>query len=62
MWIANNGNISATDVVGVSTFRDRNVASWSEYSDVDVYITMDGSGVTAVKGSPTVERKSITFS
>ena len=62
MWIANNGNISASDVVGVSTFRDRNVASWSEYSDVDVYITMDGSGVTAVKGSPTVERKSITFS
>jgi len=62
LWIANNGNISASDCVGVSTFRDRNIASWSEYSDVDVYITMDGSGVTAVKGSPTVERKSITFS
>ncbi len=62
LWIANNGNISATDVVGVATFRDRNIASWSEYSDVDVYFTMDGSGVTAVKGSPTVERKSITFS
>jgi hypothetical protein len=62
LWIANNGNISATDCVGVSTFRDRNIASWSEYSDVDVYITLDGSGVTAVKGSPTVERKSITFS
>lgn len=62
LWIANNGNISATDCVGVSTFRNRNLASWSEYSDVDVYITLDGSGVTAVKGSPTVERKSITFS
>ena len=62
LWIANNGNISASDCVGVSTFRDRNIASWSEYSDVDVYITLDGSGVTAVKGSPTVERKSITFS
>ena len=62
LWIANNGNISAADVVGVSTFRDRNIASWSEYSDVDVYITLDENGVTAVKGSPTVERKSITFS
>ena len=62
LWIANNGNISASDCVGVSTFRDRNIASWSEYSDVDVYITLDDNGVTAVKGSPTVERKSITFS
>jgi len=62
LWIANNGNISAADCVGVSTFRSRNIASWSEYSDVDVYITLDDSGVTAVKGSPTVERKSITFS
>ena len=62
LWIANNGNISASDVAGVGTFTSRNIASWSEYSDVDVYITMDQSGVTAVKGSPTVERKSITFS
>jgi hypothetical protein len=62
LWIANNGNISESDVVGVSTFRDRNIATWDQYSDVDVYITMDSSGVTAVKGSPTVTRKSITFS
>jgi len=62
LWIANNGNISAADCVGVSTFRSRNIASWSEYSDVDVYVTLNDSGVTAVKGSPTVERKSITFS
>ena len=62
LWIANNGNISASDCVGVSTFRSRNIASWSEYSDVDVYVTLNDSGVTAVKGSPTVERKSITFS
>ena len=62
LWIANNGNISESDVTGVSTFRSRNIADWDQYSDVDVYITMDSSGVTAVKGSPTVTRKSITFS
>ena len=61
MWIANNGNISASDLSGVATLNNRNVSSWSEYSDVDVYITMDSSGVTAVKGSPSVERKAITF-
>lgn len=63
LWISNNGNISATDCVGVSTFRDRNIADWSEYGDVDVYITMDTTGITTAKGSGvTVERKSITFS
>ena len=62
LWIANNGNISASDLTGVATLNDRNVNTWSEYSDVDVYITMNSSGVTAVKGSPTVTRKTITFS
>ena len=63
LWIANNGNISASDVAGVGTFRDRNIANWSEYSDVDVYITMNSSGITTVKGSGvTVERKAITYS
>jgi hypothetical protein len=62
MWIANNGNISASDLSGVASLNNRNVNTWSEYSDVDVYFTMDASGVTAVKGSPTVARKSITFS
>ena len=61
LWIANNGNISASDCLGVSTFRSRNVADWDQYSDVDCYITMNSSGVTAVKGSPSVERKAITF-
>ena len=62
LWIANNGNISASDVGAAATFTSRNLATWDQYSDVDVYITMDENGVTAVKGSPTVERKSITFS
>ena len=62
LWIANNGNISASDVAGVGTFTSRNIADWDQYSDVDVYITMDENGVTAVKGSPTVERKAITYS
>ena len=62
LWIANNGNISASDLTGVATLNNRNVNTWSEYSDVDVYITMNSSGVTAVKGSPTVTRKTITFS
>jgi len=64
LWIANNGNISASDVSGVGTFRDRNIASWSEYSDVDVYITMNEVGITTVKGGTniTVSRKSITYS
>ena len=62
LWIANNGNISASDVGTAATFTSRNLADWDQYSDVDVYITMDSSGVTSVKGSPTVERKSITFS
>ena len=63
LWIANNGNISASDVAGVGTFRDRNISNWSEYSDVDIYITMNSVGITTVKGSGvTVERKSISFS
>ena len=63
LWIANNGNISASDVAGVGTFRDRNISSWSEYSDVDLYITMNSVGITTVKGSGvTVSRKSISFS
>ena len=62
MWIANNGNISASDLSGVATLNNRNVSTWSEYSDVDVYFTMNSSGITAVKGSPTVARKTITFS
>ena len=62
LWVANNGNISASDVAAAATFTSRNLASWDQYGDVDVYITLDDSGITAVKGSPTVERKSITFS
>ena len=62
MWIANNGNISASDLTGVATLNNRNVSTWSEYSDVDVYFTMNASGVTAVKGSPTIARKAITYS
>ena len=61
MWIANNGNISASDLSGVASLNNRNVSTWSEYSDVDVYFTMNASGVTAVKGSPTIARKAITF-
>ena len=62
MWIANNGNISASDLSGVASLNNRNVSTWSEYSDVDVYFTMNASGVTAVKGSPTIARKAITYS
>ena len=58
-WFS-NGGIDTTNITGVGTFRDRNVSDWSEYSNVDFYMTIDEVGVTTVKGNVTVAQGDIT--
>ena len=62
LWIANNAGISTTDVVSISTFRNRNLDEYSGYSNIDTYITLTSSDITAVKGNVSIARSAISFS
>jgi len=62
LWIANNAGITTTDVVSISTFRDRNLADYSGYSNIDTYITLTGAGTSIEKGNVSIARSAVTYS
>ena len=61
LWIANNAGISTSDIVSISTFRNRNLDDYSGYSNIDTYITLTSSDITAVKGNVSIARSAISF-
>lgn len=62
LWIANNGNIDATAITsGISTFRNRDLASYSGYSNIDVYLTFADGGITITKGNVSIGQSDINF-
>ena len=62
LWIANNAGITTTDVVSISTFRNRNLADYSGYSNIDAYITLTADGTSIEKGNVSIARSAITYS
>ncbi len=56
LWIANNANISAADVLEMADHSDGGLALSSNYADVDFYATLTTS-VNVVKGAATLTRQ-----
>lgn len=60
LWIANGVTFSAAQVTEINAHGGDATAS-DNYGDMDFYLTLDGSGVSVVKGAATVSRTTVDW-